>query len=104
MYWTDHSPHHGYTNLIGVLGLDGTPPNLSTISLKQGVKTMYSAASANGAAISHPSIACTMLSITSFEAWPVITFLNASEVKGKCPLPVITSPKRKKGTIKLNKT
>jgi len=43
-----------------------------------------------------------MLSSTSFEAWPVRTFFNASAVKGKCPLPVIASPKRRKGMIKLS--
>jgi hypothetical protein len=45
--------------------------------------------------------AWTMLISTSVEAWPVRTFFNASAVKGKCPLPVTASPKRRKGTIKL---
>lgn len=45
-----------------------------------------------------------MLSSTSFEAWPVRTILNASDVKGKCSPPVTASPKRKKGMIKLRKT
>jgi hypothetical protein len=31
----------------------------------------------------------------------VRTFFSASDVKGKCPLPVTASPKRKKGMIKL---
>lgn len=47
--------------------------------------------------------AWTMLISTSFEAWPVRTFFNASDVKGKWPLPVTASPKRKKGMIKLQK-
>jgi len=46
----------GYTAFIGVLGLEGMLPNLSTRTLKHGSETMYNTPSTNGAAISHPSI------------------------------------------------
>ena len=55
----EHSAcHTSYTALIGVLGLEGMPPNLLTRTLKQGNETAYSTASTNGAAISQPSICC----------------------------------------------
>jgi hypothetical protein len=43
------------------------------------------------------------LNITSREACPVKTFFNASDVNGKCGPPDITSPKRTKGTTKLER-
>lgn len=40
----------------------------------------------------------------SLEAWPVKTFFNASEVRGKWGPPVMNSPKRKKKIIRLQNT
>lgn len=48
--------HTSYTAFIGVLGLEGMPPNLFTRTLKHGTETIYNTPRTNGAAISHPSI------------------------------------------------